>query len=281
MPANPNWQPTTFLRQDDMLDTSMGTARILTDAGPAFIKALGNRQGPHCLACEWVATQLANWFDLDTFDYALMTIDADVDEIRFFRGGQAHSGAAFVTRFTSGHTWGGTTEELDAIVNPEHVSRLVVFDTWVRNCDRYPPDLNVRKPNYDNVFLADAPDAAKGESRLIAMDHTHCFTCGRDLDPGVAQIDWVKDDRVYGLFPGFVPKVRQEEVEAAVDQLQQLDEHFVREVVGSIPQDWEVTPEARDKLAELIHRRAAFVADCISEAVAKTCWPNQLFDTEE
>ena len=122
MPANTNWQPTTFLRLDDMLDTSMGTARILTDAGPAYVKAMGNRQGPHCLACEWVATQLADWFGLSTFDFAIMTIDADVDEITFFRGGMATSGTAFVTRATAGHTWGGSGEELDNLVNPEDIS---------------------------------------------------------------------------------------------------------------------------------------------------------------
>src|SRR5438132_6499286 len=149
------WQPTTFLRFEEGLDTSMGTARIVTDAGPAYIKALGNRQGPHALACEWVGTQLAAWFGLPTFDFALMPIDASVDEILFLRGGRATSGTAFVTRATLGHTWGGTTEELDKLANPKAVSRLVVFDTWTRNCDRHPPDLTQRRPNYDNVFLAD------------------------------------------------------------------------------------------------------------------------------
>src|SRR5258707_135792 len=39
-------------------------------------------------------------------------------------------------------------EELDALINPESVARLVVFDPWTANCDRYPPDLTLRKPNY-------------------------------------------------------------------------------------------------------------------------------------
>jgi len=36
-------------------------------------------QGPHPLACEWVATQLARWFGLPTFDYSLLAIDAEIE----------------------------------------------------------------------------------------------------------------------------------------------------------------------------------------------------------
>jgi hypothetical protein len=139
MSGSSKWRPTTFLRFEQGLDTSMGTARIVTDQGRAYIKALGNRQGPHPLACELVATQLAEWFALPTFEYALIRIDDIVDEIPFNRGGKAASGTAFVTRATEGHPWGGSPEELEALVNPEDISRLVVFDTWTRNCDRYPP----------------------------------------------------------------------------------------------------------------------------------------------
>lgn len=124
-----DWHPTTFVRFEEGLDTSMGTARIVTDAGPAYIKAMGNRQGPHPLACELVATQLASWFGLPTFESSLIEIDAEVDEIPFHRGGQAESGLAFVTRAVTGHTWGGSVEELSELVNPSDIGRLVVFDT--------------------------------------------------------------------------------------------------------------------------------------------------------
>lgn len=279
MSRSNTWRPKTFLRFEDALDTSMGTARIVTDAGAAYIKALGNRQGPHPLACEWVATQLAEWFGLATLDYALLTIDASEDEIPFRRGGRATSGTAFVTRAIQGHTWGGTTEELDGLVNPEAISRIVVFDTWTRNCDRFPPDLTQRRPNYDNVFLADPAAGVAAQPRLIAIDHTHCFTCGRDLDAKVAKVQWVKDDRLYGLFPGFVPKVRGDEVDAAIARLHQLEETFVAAVVATVPADWEVKEPARKALVDLICRRAEFVAGNVLDKVAKNCWPGQLFDS--
>jgi hypothetical protein len=131
------------------------------------------------------------------------------------------------------------------------------------------------------VFLADATEISPGKSRLLAMDHTHCFTCGRDLDGRVARIDWVTDDRLYGLFPPFRPLVREEAVLAAIDRLQEIKEPFVAGVVNSIPSDWEVGPEARAALTELIVRRAAEVADRVLAKIGQACWPGQLFDREE
>ena len=213
-PSTP-WQPTTFLRFEEGRGSSMDTARIITDVGPAFIKAMGNRQGPHALACEYVGTQLAQWFGLPTFDFAILTVDATVDEIPFLRGGRAASGPAFVTRATAGHNWGGSEDELKRLVNPEAISRLIVFDTWTRNCDRHPPDLSVRHANYDNVFSEDVGPRESDQCRLVAMDHGHCFTSAEELNGRVARIDFVKDPGLYGLFPGFVSRVREDDVKSA------------------------------------------------------------------
>ena len=58
-----------------------------------------------------------------------------------------------------------------------------MFDTWLLNCDRFsfPTRNPPTKPriNRNNVFLSEeAPD---GKFVLKAMDHTHCFTCGKNL----------------------------------------------------------------------------------------------------
>ena len=52
------WQPTTIRRPDKAYNTSAETVRVTTDVGSGFLKALGNRGGPHLLAAELVATQL-------------------------------------------------------------------------------------------------------------------------------------------------------------------------------------------------------------------------------
>ena len=110
------------------------------------------------------------------------------------------------------------------------------------------------------------------------MDHSHCFTCGRDLDERIAHIDRVKDDRLYGLFPAFKPKVRQVDVEAGIDRLRELEKKGVSEVVATIPGAWGVSSRAASTLVEFICRRAEFVGDTILELVARQWWPDQLFD---
>src|SRR4026207_2020920 len=122
------WKPKRFERFEQSFDTSVGTSIVVTDAGKAYLKPLGNRQGPHVLACEWVATQLADWLGLVTFDYALLVLAKD-DEIALKRGKNAGPGSAFVTRAEHGHPWGGDIETLKGLANNEDISRLVVFDT--------------------------------------------------------------------------------------------------------------------------------------------------------
>jgi hypothetical protein len=223
-------------------------------------------------------SQLARWFGLPTFDFAILTLDA-LDEIPFPRGGQAQPGPAFVTRAEKGHVWGGSAEELDAVENRDDIARMVVFDTWTLNCDRYPPDLTVRKPNYDNVFLSEE-QAPAGRFRLVAMDHTHCFTCGRDLDERTAMIDRIKDDRVYGLFPGFMAAVQPQRTiaQAAVDRLRDLDAATAERTVSTIPGEWQVSDRARAALIDLICQRARFVADNLMQRLTPTCWPQGELD---
>jgi hypothetical protein len=265
------WPPTRFVRFVRGYDTSVETAQIITDAGPAFIKALGNRGGPHHLACDWVGTQLARWFGLATLEAGILTLTED-DAIPFLRGGRAAPGPAFVTRREDGQTWDGDPASLERIVNPEHVGRLVVFDTWVLNWDRQPPD-DSRRPNFDNVFLS-FESATAGRFLLKAIDHTHCFGCrAGELTTKVADISQVQDDRIYGLFPGFRPFVTKEAVSAACGSLRGLEREWVTGIVGSIPPAWDVSGAVRGKLAELIVRRAAFVAGTIMGSLGASLWP--------
>ena len=254
-PSDQRWHPREFHRFDEAIPSSMCTARITTDAGPAYLKAMGNPQGPHQLACEYVGTQLAAWFGLPTFDYALMTVDATVDEIPLKDGKLAESGPAFVTRAAAGHPWGGSSEELDTLVNHEAVTRLVVFDTWTLNCDRHPPDLTTRGVNYDNVFLEKVGERGKETFRLLAIDHGCCFSGGRDLSPSIASIDQIRDSRLYGLFPAFVQRVREEHAKDAIARLIELREDTVGEIIGSVPSEWEVDGRLRKALKELICQR--------------------------
>lgn len=67
-------------------------------------------------------------------------------------------------------------------------------------------------------------------------------------------------------------------MKAGVDRLGQLDDKFVDSLLASIPDRWELGRKTRTALADLIVRRAAYVAETILERVARACWPGKLFD---
>jgi hypothetical protein len=183
-----DWKPTQLLEVAGSVDTSTGATEVMTDAGRAFIKPMGNRQGPHVLATDWVGTHLARWFGLSTFDIAILPLTDD-DTFPLPRGHFAEAGPAFATRAMKGEPWGNSGLQLNVLVNPEDISRLVVFDTWTLNCDRHHHDLTARKPNPDNVYLS-SEDVEPGKRKLIAMDHGLCFIrSGEDLTPKLANIE--------------------------------------------------------------------------------------------
>lgn len=257
----------------------MQTARIVTDAGHAYIKSMGPHESPHLLAIEFIATRLAQWFKLPVLDFGIIAIDEKIDEIPLNNQSFAQSGPAFVTRAISAHPWGGNGDELKNLVNLPDIARLIVFDTWVRNCDRYSTNLTGHRANYDNVLLEHMAGNNAGKLRLIAMDHTHCVTCGRELDSKLHEMSFVQDDSLYGLFPGFVKRVRQADVEAAIVDLEKLENEFVKTVVNEIPDQWQVSRSSKQSLADFLALRARYVVGTVLRSIAAACWPDKLFDS--
>jgi hypothetical protein len=273
--ASSAWHPTTFKRFIKAFPTSACTVLVETDDGKGYLKALGGPEGPHTLACEWVGTRLAKWFGLPTFDFGILPV-TDVDDIPFHNGTRAQVGPAFVTRAESGESWGGKEQQLQRLINPQDIGRLVVFDTWTLNCDRHSIPASSRmgraRVNRNNVFLSEeAPD---GQFLLKAMDHTHCFTCGKPLSRKVREIDNVKDSRVFGLFPEFRPLLDRGLVKVAVRDLQRMDRSTAVSMTQSIPGEWDVTADAVEALVDLIVGRAAFVANTIESQL----WPQLELD---
>jgi hypothetical protein len=253
------------LRVIESYDTSMGTTKVKTNASFAYLKALGNRQGPHALACEFVGSSLARWFGLSVPDFAILSLAPEAC-FELPRGIQTEPGPAFVSRHTPGRTWGGSVEELHNLVNPTDITRLVVFDTWVRNCDRHSPNPETRRPNYANVYLADTDRPEM--SRLLAIDHTHCFDRVPDLTPRLARIDVVRDEATYGLFPAFAGFLDMGELIWCGSMLRELDREQIDAIVRQIPSEWRVDTPAQAALTDLVYRRALFLADRIKEG-----WP--------
>ena len=91
------WKPSTIKRFIKAFPTSACTVLVETDAGKGYLKALGNNEGPYILACEWIGTQLAAWFGLSTFDFAMFDV-TNIDEIPFHNSSKAQVGRAFITQ---------------------------------------------------------------------------------------------------------------------------------------------------------------------------------------
>ena len=266
MPREPeHWRPRIIRRFVESVRSATSVARVETDAGEGFLKALGNPAGPHALACEWIGTQLADWFGLRTLDYALIEVTAD-DEIPLRDGGYALPGRAFITRAESAFNWSGSTASLQKLSNRDDVAKLVVFDTWTRNCDRHPPEGAGRDPHRDNVLLS-RDGAPRGRYLLKAMDQTHCFTCGRELTRRISMIDAIVDPDVYGLFPEFRPLITPAQLGQDCARLRTIIRPQIETIVFSVPTEWGVEDSAKRALVEFLLARAEFVAGNLAGAI--------------
>ncbi len=70
--ATAPWPPTRIIRVIRGLETSTGPLHVRTDAGRAYVKTLGNPEGPDALVSECLGTRLAQWLGLPTFDVAVV-----------------------------------------------------------------------------------------------------------------------------------------------------------------------------------------------------------------
>lgn len=266
MPLHGNgWRPTRVTRFIRSIGSATRTAQVDTDIGEGYLKALGNPEGPHSLACELVGSLMAEWLGLTTLDFALVEVKND-DEIPFFDGGKALPGPAFISRADPlAIPWGGEVRDLHRVVNHLEISGLVVLDTWILNCDRHAPD--GRRVNRDNVLLSQV----QGTSglRLTAMDFTHAFTCGGDITRRISHIERRHDEKIYGLFKEFEGFLNRDEVKRLAGVLGRITPERANEFIRMVPNSWEVDVGSRTAWATLLVDRARF----LSENIEQILWP--------
>lgn len=283
IPQRP-WPPTKYLDYEDTIATSMSPAKIWTDAGSAYVKPMADDVNPHSLAIELVCTRLAEWFGLRVLETCILHLGAsDTFPRRSAKSPDGYlpdckPGPAFCTRAVEATPWDGSGKSLSKIANRDDITRLVIFDTWTRNEDRFPPVdatgaiQSMRSQNLGNVLLV--RDRPKSKSlRLVAMDFGHAFVKGRELPSGGFRVDADKDQWIYGLFPGFRPYVTPSLVDSAIIRLKRLDRRVVEGFVAEVPREWEVEAAARTALAEHLYRRRSYLADTIKARLAPMCYP--------
>jgi len=267
--AATGWKPTKFKRLIRQLATSTATAHIETDDGEAFIKTLGNPEGPDALVCEWVGTRLAAWLKLPTLEVALVDFPAE-PLLAYPKGCHSLPGPAFFSRAEAGRPWDGSKEDLLEASNANDVSSLVVFDTWTRNCDRHFVAAESTTRNLGNVFFSER-GARAGKYLLRAIDHTACFRCHGTLNASKLGIDQVRDERVYGLFEEFTGALVEQTVTSTLRRLAEFTAIDAQWATSGVPTAWGLSTDLKKKLEAFCVDRASFVSDRLASVLRDRC----------
>ena len=267
------WVPTVVRRVVRISRTSTQVVIVETDAGRGYLKALGTPAGEHALAREWIGTKLAAAMGLLTLTHAITHYDG-TPEIRFYPpkhdppgtpGPLARPGPAFITRAEKLATLEAGKVALDRVRNPADFAKLVVFDTWTINPDRYFPDETIRHPNRKNVAFS---REGRNGWLLRAIDQTHCITREEHLSRRVGNIEHWQDDKLYGLFPEFHPFMQQAYIEQAVQSLRAVTREQIEAAVAGVPREWQLEDSAREAVVRFLWTRKGFVADTVGRAIA-------------
>lgn len=251
-----DWRPNSIQRFIEGFRTSTRVVKVATDIDIAFLKGLGNPQGADSLASELVSGELARWFGLTTPDFSILNVQGI--ELPRIECGPVEPGPAFLSREMQGFPGDGTEFALRKIRDRNSIARLVLFDTWLMNPDRYPPpdDIMLPSENRDNLFFT--PIGRHFD--IVALDHSHCFVTTTLADE-LGGNHLIEEARIYGLFPEFRPFVTEAAVQSVIAELRQIDRAMVQAIVASVPQEWGITNAQRTAWVDLIVRRAALVAD--------------------
>jgi hypothetical protein len=213
---------------------------------------MGNPMGSGALAAELVSAELACWFGLPIPDFSIIPLSGlDI----LMSSGPAVDGPAFASRKIV-DTLTSVPSYVAKISNKEDIAKLVIFDTWVRNPDRYNGPENA---NTDNLLFAKVGRSTK----MYAIDHSSAFVSDGDLPISLFLDSVIDDDQTYGLFPEFVPLIKRKDRVSAAEKLDSLDRRQVAEILNIIPAEWGVGAAAKARWEEVICTRARNVANKI------------------
>jgi hypothetical protein len=257
------WQPSEIKYSIESFQTSTGVVRVMTDAGIGYLKALGSEQGPHSLVREYVGTSIAKFLGLKTFEFAIINVHSD-DEIVLGTGENAVSGPAFITKEVQSAIPG--TVEIKKVCNTNEFAGLVLTDTLLLNKDRF-PGIRVGNPNYDNLlFVKSSRDRTKYE--LITMDFSYCMHTSYSIGRTLANIDSVKNEAIYGLFPEFKEFITPDTIKPFKDKLNLLDAECINTILTSVPVEWDFNQTTKEILQDFLVSRAYYLYDNIERLLA-------------
>ncbi|QPB21115.1 HipA family kinase [Rhizobium sp. 007] len=258
MLAGVNWRPARIQRVNAVLTTSTKPLLVVTDAGTALVKYMGNRAGIDALVTELLAAELAARIGLRTPDFAVVVIP-EIETADPLITVQA--GPAFFSRWEQAQSLSPNSKLLANLRTPSDVARLVVFDTWIRNKDRFADDANGGVLNYDNILFK----ADKRKTQLLVIDHSHAFA-ETSLANEVNDF-WATEQTVYGLFNEFAAMLTRQDVKSALNTICAVAIGEIRDICHSPPPQWGFTAGMANQLAGLLVERAKRMTEWLPDAI--------------
>ncbi|WP_166434076.1 HipA family kinase [Roseovarius spongiae] len=232
-----------------MLGTSTKPLVVETDVGTALCKYCGNPAGTDALCSELIASELLALLSYDAPAHALVRLSKRFDLQEF--GVHVEDGTAFLTRWEPlAITFSGEGGLLDSVSNPEMVSKVLVFDTWIKNVDRFVSSPGLSTENLDNLLFV--PDNKR--VRMMVIDHSHSFT-ETTFEDGFSD-DWWDDEDVCGTHQSLATFVREDALHQGLDEISAVSREQLERIVGLVPPEWGLSQRARVRLVDGLLNRA-------------------------
>jgi hypothetical protein len=257
------WGPSSISIPGPAVNSATRPVPVSTNAGDAFLKPMWPDIPANLLAREMIGLRLAQAIGLDAPACCVYELGMG-ETVRDMAGNECDDGPALLVQSIPWANWDGTPEGLSPISNKRDLAGLVVLDTWLRNCDRYPPIATGRAVptpsdgNLQNVALS--PDTEKRHAfRVRAVDFSNTLHPGVDLDPLQLGPDAVADPGVYGLFPPFRALIKPVHVDSVVARLDSLSTQAIRGILEGVPQLWWPKPDCRAAVESFVLQRREMV----------------------
>lgn len=206
---------------------------------------------------EYIAAHLAKAIGLSIPDFALIKINPEIfpDNVKFERG--KPNGLGFGSKFLDGvfnvFLKGTKYSELKRISQKpigKDFLAICIFDVWLRNSDR--------SINNCNLLIQETPKSIK----LVAIDHVSIFAELNylKLDQERNEHPPIGDTLIYHDFFSemyydngiFFNKIKDELLQSIYD----LPEDAISKIVESVPEEWHLSSEQKEKIKDfIIHRK--------------------------
>ncbi len=252
------FSPTEISREIRQIpQSSTNPIEVMTDHGICFIKCAQSPMGKDPLVNEYVASEIGCWLGLKIPPFSILTNSPL--KLTLKKNAADISGPYFCSKKVDASTFDGSDLYLNRLKCQQDIAMLVLFDTWLRNWDRYFES----EQNLDNLLFGWRAKSPKLD--LIPIDHSECLR-----SPGAPCWDMeeeICDEAVYGNFPAFEPYLSISSVRAAVSKLRSLDPGHVSEIVAAIPGAWLDSSSERDQIHNFLVKRAQYVVDTFEDHI--------------